>query len=153
MGWSDREVLSNTLQHRESSSFNLIQLFFSISEGKTTACPGHAAGLCCISHCKDAPVFLLQCHEAPLSPRQFSLFHALSAVISCRSSSLIYPPGCLPVSFDAAWRLTCAKVINLPCPWLCWREERESRGEQGTQGMFSPTKSTFFILRSDRFFS
>lgn len=81
--------------------------------------------------------------SAPLSPREFSLFHALSAVISCRSNSLIYSSGCLPVSFDAALRLTCANVINLPCPWLCWREERDSRGEQGTQGMVSLAKSTF----------
>ena len=84
-------------------------------------------------HCKNTPIFLLQCHQAPLSPSEFSLFHTSSSAILCRSNSLIYPSVCPPVSFDAALRLICANIINLHCPWLCWREGRECRGEQGTE--------------------
>lgn len=57
-----------------------------------------------------------------------------------------------PSVFDAALRLTCVNIINLPIPWLCWREEVKHKGEQGTEGVVSPAKSAFFILRSDRFF-
>lgn len=106
------------------------------------------------THCGNPPIFLLRCRQAPLDPREFSLFRTPSAVISCASRSLIYPSVCPLLSLDAASLLACANTINLHCPCVCWREARERRGDGAMRlhcasvgGDACPAKSTFFISR------
>ncbi|KAI1238314.1 hypothetical protein IHE44_0013035 [Lamprotornis superbus] len=53
-----------------------------------------------------------------------------SNIMQVKQSHL--PSWMSPSVFDAALRLTCANIINLPHPWLCWREEREYREFHGS---------------------